>query len=150
MLKCNGFVLKDDGESLKGNEEPIIIDGDEEVLNGRRLAGFFRRKPAKFRSAGTKANFYWGPHLAQLKIAAIPSSHHIPTKRCLIKKKICSVFFDFTDAYLTVSISAKSKGGGPRVVVSTAAFHARVRGSVPGLGGVKETKIVSSPSTCES
>ena len=42
------------------------------------------------------------------------------------------------------------KGGGPRVVVSTAAFHARVRGSVPGLGGLKETKIVSSPSTCES
>ena len=41
------------------------------------------------------------------------------------------------------------RGGGPRVVVSTAAFHARVRGSVPGLGGLKET-IVSSPSTCES
>ena len=32
-------------------------------------------------------------------------------------------------------------GGGPRVVVSTAAFHARVRGSVPGLGGFKETKL---------
>ena len=32
------------------------------------------------------------------------------------------------------------KGGGPRVVVSTAAFHARVRGSVPGLGGLKEIK----------
>ena len=32
-------------------------------------------------------------------------------------------------------------GGGSRVVVSTAAFHARVRGSVPGLGGFKETKI---------
>ena len=31
--------------------------------------------------------------------------------------------------------------GGPRVVVSTAAFHARVRGSVPGLGGLKETKM---------
>ena len=29
-------------------------------------------------------------------------------------------------------------GGGPRVVVSTAAFHARVRGSVPGL---KESKM---------
>ena len=29
----------------------------------------------------------------------------------------------------------------PRVVVSTAAFHARVRGSVPGLGGLKETKL---------
>ena len=41
-------------------------------------------------------------------------------------------------------------GGGPREVVSTAAFHARVRGSVPGLGGLKETKFVSSPSTCES
>ena len=33
------------------------------------------------------------------------------------------------------------KGGGPRVVVNTAAFHARVRGSVPGLGGLKETKL---------
>ena len=31
--------------------------------------------------------------------------------------------------------------GGPGVVVSTAAFHARVRGSVPGLGGLKETKM---------
>ena len=28
-----------------------------------------------------------------------------------------------------------------RVVVSTAAFHARVRGSVPGLGDLKETKM---------
>ena len=33
------------------------------------------------------------------------------------------------------------EGRGPRVVVSTAAFHARVRGSVPGLGGLKETKL---------
>ena len=33
------------------------------------------------------------------------------------------------------------QGGGPRVVVSTAAFHARVRGSDPGLGGLKETKM---------
>ena len=33
------------------------------------------------------------------------------------------------------------RAGGPRVVVSTAAFHARVRGSVPGLGGLKETKM---------
>ena len=43
-----------------------------------------------------------------------------------------------------------SVGGSPRVVVSIAAVHARVRGSVPGLGGLKETKHVSSPSTCES
>ena len=35
----------------------------------------------------------------------------------------------------------RPKGGGARVVVSTAAFHARVRGSVPGLGGLKETKM---------
>ena len=35
-------------------------------------------------------------------------------------------------------------------MVSTAAFHARVRGSVPGHGSSKETKNVSSPSTCES
>ena len=37
--------------------------------------------------------------------------------------------------------SSIGSGGGPRVVVSTAAFHARVRGSVPGLGGLKETKL---------
>ena len=36
---------------------------------------------------------------------------------------------------------SQAPGGGPRVVVSTAAFHARVRGSVPGLGGLKETKL---------
>ena len=37
--------------------------------------------------------------------------------------------------------TASLLGGGPRVVVSTAAYHARVRGSVPGLGGLKETKM---------
>ena len=41
----------------------------------------------------------------------------------------------------TMFTAEKKKGGGPRVVVSTAAFHARVRGSVPGLGGLKETKM---------
>ena len=35
----------------------------------------------------------------------------------------------------------RGESGGPRVVVSTAAFHAIVRGSVPGLGGLKETKL---------
>ena len=29
----------------------------------------------------------------------------------------------------------------PRVVVSTASFHARVRGSFPGLSGLKESKM---------
>ena len=40
-----------------------------------------------------------------------------------------------------------SMGGDSRVVVSTAAFHARVWGSFLGLGNLKETKNVSSPST---
>ena len=30
---------------------------------------------------------------------------------------------------------------GPRVVFSTAAFHAIVRGSFPGIAGLKETKM---------
>ena len=34
----------------------------------------------------------------------------------------------------------RQRGRGPRVMVSTAAFHARVRCSVPGLGGLKETQ----------
>ena len=40
-----------------------------------------------------------------------------------------------------ITSHASLLGGGPRVVVSTAAFHARVRGSVPGLGGLKGTKM---------
>ena len=40
------------------------------------------------------------------------------------------------------SMFMRDGDGGPRVVVSTADFHARVRGSVPGLGGFKETKML--------
>ena len=40
--------------------------------------------------------------------------------------------------FLTIHVR---EGGGSRVVVSTAAFYARVRGLVPGLGGLKETKM---------
>ena len=50
----------------------------------------------------------------------------------------------FGRAILTLVLSCSlfsKEGGGPRVVVSTAAFHARVWGSVPGLGGLKETKM---------
>ena len=43
--------------------------------------------------------------------------------------------------HLQVKFVRIGLGGGPREVVSTAAFHARVRGSVPGLGGLKETKM---------
>ena len=46
----------------------------------------------------------------------------------MFRQKICRPIFIWS-------------GGGPRVVVSTAAFHARARGSVPGLGGLKETKM---------
>ena len=46
-----------------------------------------------------------------------------------------------TNTYWVFEVYKLKLGGGPRVVVSTAAFHARVRGSVPGLGGLKETKM---------
>ena len=49
-----------------------------------------------------------------------------------------TIFFNF---WTTSNHLHPLQGGGPRVVVSTAAFHARVRGSVPGLGGLKETKL---------
>ena len=44
------------------------------------------------------------------------------------------------DQQLWILVVDDLLGGGRRVVVSTAAFHARVRGSVPGLGGLKETQ----------
>ena len=43
-----------------------------------------------------------------------------------------------TIIFILNSILYPSRAG---VVVSTAAFHARVRGSVPGLGGLKETQM---------
>ena len=46
-----------------------------------------------------------------------------------------------TNTVCTQCTSSLVKGGGPRIVVSTAAFYARVRGSVPALGGLKETKM---------
>ena len=49
--------------------------------------------------------------------------------------------YDYTTFAFVSVLSGESLGGGPRVVVSTAAFHAKVRGSVPGLGGLKETKM---------
>ena len=47
----------------------------------------------------------------------------------------------YTSRARNKAIPPVREGGGPRVVVNTAAFHARVRGSVPGLGGLKETKM---------
>ena len=48
---------------------------------------------------------------------------------------------DLVKQTVIISWLTSAGGGGPRVVVSTAAFHARVRGSVPGLGGLKETNL---------
>ena len=59
---------------------------------------------------------------------------------CPNKKKCCLLGLSFSlEPHISVGVLSQV-GGGPRVVVSTAAFHARVRGSVPGLGGLKETK----------
>ena len=53
------------------------------------------------------------------------------------------IFLCLSHKYINHSLGSlvTQSGRGPRVVVSTAAFHARVRGSAPGLGGLKETKM---------
>ena len=52
--------------------------------------------------------------------------------------------FSQSSRYVTLELfSNPYRGGGPRIVVSTAAFHATVRGSVLGLDGLKETKMFS-------
>ena len=59
---------------------------------------------------------------------------------CKVAYTLFHIQGDYKCLIFTVP-SLTSLGGGPRVVVSAAAFHARVRGSVPGLGGLKETKL---------
>ena len=65
------------------------------------------------------------------------TSHNSCTDHCLMttERQLILYRHDFKAFKLCHMLS------GPRVVVSTAAFHARVRGSVPGLGGLKETKM---------
>ena len=64
------------------------------------------------------------------------------------------IYYIISMLYLSLCISSSqyafwsnspflTRGGGPRVVVSTAAFNARVRGLVPGLGGLKVSIVVS-------
>ena len=60
---------------------------------------------------------------------------------CLMEEVCCITVHDLDPHLCSVVEGTCIQGGGPRVVVSTAAFHARVRGSVPGLGGLKETKM---------
>ena len=54
---------------------------------------------------------------------------------------VCNEHKFCSDRQLTIHVLPEYLGGGPRVVVSTAALHARVRGSLPGFGGLKETKM---------
>ena len=60
---------------------------------------------------------------------------------CLLVCRLDGSVLASRPASTKLALSYGRLGGGPRVVVSTAAFHARVRGSVPGLGGLKETKL---------
>ena len=97
-----------------------------------------------------------------MRVALMPSQHRrrwqsIKTTRkqrtCMVSAKMSVRSNHLSKAYNVIPryvTKKKKKSGGPRVVVSTAAFHARIRGSVPGLGGLKETKNVSSPFTWES
>ena len=48
----------------------------------------------------------------------------------------CSVISDHCTLNLAYVGFAEQRGGGPRVVISTAAFHARIRGSFLGLIGL--------------
>ena len=57
-----------------------------------------------------------------------------------IKKNRITFYFPCLDLYESIEFRSYL-GWGPRAVVSTAAFHASVRGSFPGLGGLKETKM---------
>ena len=83
--------------------------------------------------------------------------YHFTEDNIILKKEDYFVIFIFSwsrfnsvKPHLTESIRDNStpllnlsdvEEGGHRVVVSTTAFHARVRGSFPGIGGLKETKM---------
>ena len=71
-----------------------------------------------------------------------PGSHQAVTHPIMnrARRRLTSVIEPITMSERRIPYKTLT-GGGPRVVVSTAAFHARVRGSVPGLGGFKETKM---------
>ena len=91
--------------------------------------------------------------VAFVKSLSLSHAHQVVITLISSKLGCCNSLFHNIPEWYNAKLQQYSfsfLGGGPRVVVSTAAFHARVRGSVPGFGGLKETKSVSSPSTCES
>ena len=65
-------------------------------------------------------------------------------KSGLKRLKHTSTLFSLSDQFILSwewRVIVDQVGGGPRVVVSTAAFHARVRGSFPGLSDLKEIQM---------
>ena len=60
---------------------------------------------------------------------------------CLLEQQK-NILNALSQAFLWINdYLSRLEGGGPMVVVSASAFHARVRGSFPGLGDLKETKM---------
>ena len=49
--------------------------------------------------------------------------------------------YQYMAIFLFFSLTHIKSSSSTRVVVSTAALRARARGSIPGLGGLKETKM---------
>ena len=83
-------------------------------------------------------------------IKLLPIGNYPADTRCWINvgltlvhrhRRLSNVELMLIQRIVSAGLLPIGRGGGPRVVVSTAAFHARVRGSVPGLGGFKETKM---------
>ena len=92
---------------------------------------------------------YTGIHVSGFKIHQgtewVPCNTHITSRNLGIAYGPSFFFFQVQEGVMEEEnfwwILILIAGGGPRVVVSTVALHARVRGSVPGLGGFKETKM---------
>ena len=86
--------------------------------------------------ARTNTGVIWSDIIPSLVAGVDPAFHTLSAGRAYMA--LYQSWFNIDIALIHL---LAQKGGGPRVVVSTAAFHAKVRGSVPGLGGLKETKM---------
>ena len=75
------------------------------------------------------------PQHARIPTACSHLHSMVKSPGLLCLQKYCALLYDELMALHNVTCRS------PRVVVSTAAFHARVQGSIPGLDGLKETKM---------
>ena len=69
------------------------------------------------------------------------NQHWVNVSCLMLREKTNFTNLSLGYCLLSLPRSVWAQGGGPRAVVSSAAFHARVRGSFPGLGGLKQTKL---------